>query len=58
MQLENLSADDDRMTGIVTPGVTSHHICFTSQPIGNAALALVTPLRADQNCCRHEFFTP
>ena len=58
VQFECTLTDDHRMPGVIAPGVARHDISLTSQPIRDAALAFIAPLRPDQNCYRHNFLLP
>ena len=49
MQLVDLPFYGDGVTGIVAAGIARHDIGIGSQPVDYPALALVAPLRADQN---------
>ena len=47
MQFENFIAHGDGVTGIVAPGVTGHHVRPGAKHVGDATLAFIAPLGAD-----------
>jgi len=48
------AVDDQRMAGIVAALEAHHHVGALRQPVDNLALALVAPLRADDNHICHD----
>ena len=50
---EGLTVDDDGVTGVVAALVADHHGHLLGQQVGELALALVSPLGADDDGCRH-----
>ncbi len=55
-QMEHVfrAAMDDGVAGIVTALAAHHDVRLRGQHVDDLALAFVAPLRADQNCVRHE----
>jgi len=53
VQLEHLAADDDGVAGVRPAGVAHDDVCLAGQGVHDLALALVTPLRADDSDAWH-----
>src|SRR3954447_2657333 len=45
---------NDGVAGVVPALAPDHNVRFGREHVDNLALTLVAPLRADQNCVRHE----
>ena len=56
MQFVNLAFKGDGMPGVVTAGVSGDDIGRLGQPVDDAALAFVAPLRSDYNRDWHSFW--
>ena len=54
LQLEDLAVDDQRVAGVVAALIADAHRRFLGEVVGDAALALVAPLGADDHCAGHE----
>jgi hypothetical protein len=54
LQLEHLAVDDDGVPGVVAALIADAHRGFLGEEVGEAALALVAPLHADDHCARHQ----
>ena len=50
---EGLTVHDDRVAGVVATLVADHHGHLLGQQVGELPLALVSPLGADDDGCRH-----
>src|SRR4029450_8684666 len=53
VELEGAAADVHRVPGVVAALVADDHVHLVSQQVGGLALALVTPLAADEDGSRH-----
>ena len=53
LESEGLAVHDHRMTGVVTALVADDEVHLFCDEVGELALTLVTPLRADHDRCRH-----
>ena len=53
LQSERLTADDDRVPGVVPALVADDDLHLLGDEVGELALALVAPLRADHDRCGH-----
>ena len=53
LESEGLAVHDHRMTGVVTALVADDEVHLFGDEVGELALTLVTPLRADHDRCRH-----
>ena len=51
--LEGLAVDDDRVAGVRAALVAADEIGVLREQVDDLALPLVSPLRADDDCCRH-----
>jgi hypothetical protein len=49
VELEDLAADGDGVAGVVAAAIAGHDGRALGQPVGDVALALVAPLRADDD---------
>jgi hypothetical protein len=55
VQLEEPPAHVDGMPGVVSPVVAGDQVGGGGEPVHDAALALITPLRADDDLKWHEY---
>ena len=53
LELEDLAVDDDRVARVVAALVADAQRSFLGEVVGEATLALVAPLHADDHCARH-----
>ena len=56
MQLESLTVDYHRVTGIYAPLVADNDICGFAEQISNFAFSFIAPLGADHNYVSQGFF--
>ena len=54
LEREHLVADDDAVARVVTTLVANDEVALLRQVVGEAALAFVTPLGADDHRARHD----
>ena len=57
LQREHLAVDHDAVAGVVAALVAHDQVALLGQVVGEAALALVTPLGADDHRARHAALT-
>src|SRR4051812_33202963 len=50
LQDKLLSLDDHGVSGIVSAGIASHYVIGLREHVNDLALALIAPLRADNDC--------
>ena len=53
LELVGLAVGDDRVAGVGTALVAAHEVGMLGEQIDDLALALVSPLRADDDCRGH-----
>ena len=49
MKLQHLIINNDGMTGVDASLIAHHHICGTTQKVGDLSFSLVTPLSTDDD---------
>ncbi len=53
MENELRFAMNDGVTGIISTLTSDDDVCFRHQDVDNLSLTFIAPLRADQDCVRH-----